>query len=229
MTTVKKFFTLTIFMLAGVLAHAQKVTVSADSERVNGKNCEGYSTSLSGSAEDVNASLVKYLKTFGKVKATGNQYQVTEAQVNLTRYVNPFFASAKAKGDRVVVWMGASEESDSAKSIRSELEKLVYSFGVKFYKDKIQADIDESLRAQTAAERQQQRLLLENKNLASRLEMNAKEKIRLEKALVNNAQDSVKLVTALAKNKVSQDSVAVAAEQIKKMVEAHKERQRRVE
>lgn len=229
MITVKKFFALSVFMLVGVLAHAQKVTVSADTERVNGKNYDGYSTSLSGSAEEVNAALAKYLKTFGKVKTTGNQYQVTEVQVNLTKYANPLFASAKAKGDRVVVWMGASEESDSAKSIHRELEKLVYNFGVKFYKDKIQVDIDESLRAQTAAEKQQQRLVLENKNLASRLEMNAKEKIRLEKALVNNAQDSVKLVTALAKNKVSQDSVAVAAEQIKKMVEAHKERQRKVE
>jgi hypothetical protein len=124
--------------------------------------------------------------------------------------------------------MGASDESDSLKSIRNELEKLLYNFGVKFYKDKIQGDVDESIRAQTAAEKQQQRLALENKNLASRLEMNAKEKIRLEKALANNRQDSVKLVTALAKNKVSQDSVSVATEQIKKMVEAHKERQRKV-
>lgn len=228
MITVKKFFALGIFMLTGVLAHAQKVTVSANSERMNGKNCEGYSAELTGSLEEVNGSLSKYLKTYGKVKATGNQYQVSEAQINLTKYVNPFFASSSAKGERVIVWMGACDERDSAKSIHHELEKLVYNFGVKFYKDKIQADVDESLRAQTAAEKQQQRLALEGKNLASRLEMNTKEKIRLEKALVTNRQDSVKLVASLAKNKVSQDSVAIATEQIKKMVEAHKERQRKV-
>jgi hypothetical protein len=228
MITVKKFFALGIFMLAGVLAHAQKVTVSGNTERVNGKNCEGYSTELTGSLEEVNSSLTKYLKTFGKVKATGNQFQVSEAQVNLTKYVNPFFASSKTKGDKVNVWMGVSDESDSVKSIRSELEKLVYNFGIKFYKDKIQVDVDESIRAQTAAEKQQQRLTLEAKNLASRLEMNAKEKIRLEKALVSNKQDSIKLVTSLSKNKLSQDSVSIATEQIKKMVEAHKERQRKV-
>jgi hypothetical protein len=228
MITVKKFFALGIFMLAGVLSHAQKVTVSANFERINGKNLTGYSTELTGSLEEVNTSLTKYLKTFGKVKATGNQFQVSEAQVNLTKYVNPFFASSKAKGGNVTVWMGASDESDSVKSIRSELEKLLYNFGVKFYKDKIQVDVDESIRAQAAAEKQQQRLALEAKNLASRQEMNAKERVRLEKALVNNKQDSVKFVTSLAKNKVSQDSVAVATEQIKKMVEAHKERQRKV-
>ena len=211
-----------------VLAYAQKVTVSGNSERVNSKNCQGYSTELTGSLEEVNTSLTKYLKTFGKVKATGNQFQVSEAQVNLTKYVNPFFASSKAKSGNVIVWMGTSDESDSVKSIRSELEKLVYNFGVKFYKDKIQADIDEALRAQNAAEKQQQRLTQEGKNLASRQDMNAKEKARLEKALVNNRLDSAKFVTTLAKNKISQDSLAIATEQIKKMVEAHKERQRKV-
>lgn len=228
MTTTKKFFALSIFMLVSVFAYAQKVTVTKNTERVNGKNCDGHSTELTGSLADVNNSLTKYLKTFGKVKATGNQFQVTEAQVNLTKYVNPFFASTKGKGDKVVVWMGASDESDSVKSIQRELERLVYEFGVKFYKDKIQADIDESLRAQAAAEKQQQRLTLEGKNLASRQEMNAKEKLRLQKSLADNKQDSIKFVTALAKNKISQDSLVIAAEQIKKMVETHKERQRKV-
>ncbi|MBL7832383.1 MAG: hypothetical protein JNK18_00440, partial [Cyclobacteriaceae bacterium] len=79
MNTVKKFFALGIFMLAGVLAYAQKVTVSAGSERINGKNCDGYSTLLTGSVEEVNTSLTKYLKTLGKVKTTGNQFQVSEA------------------------------------------------------------------------------------------------------------------------------------------------------
>lgn len=228
MNTVKKFFALGIFMLAGVLAYAQKVTVSAGSERINGKNCDGYSTLVTGSVEEVNTSLTKYLKTLGKVKTTGNQFLVSEAQVNLIKYVNPFFAVSKVKGEQVMVWMGASEESDSVKSIRNELEKLVYNFGVKFYKDKIQTDIDESLRAQNAAEKQRQRLTLEGKNLASRQEMNAKEKIRLEKALADNKLDSTKFVTALARNRKSLDSLAIAAEQIKKMVEAHKERQRKV-
>jgi hypothetical protein len=85
MTTVKKFFALGIFMLISVLAYAQKVTVSGNAERVNGKNYDGYSTELTGSLEEVNTALTKYLKTFGKVKATGNQFQVSEAQVNLNQ------------------------------------------------------------------------------------------------------------------------------------------------
>lgn len=227
MNTVKKFFALAILMFAGVLAYAQTVTVTSNAEKIYNKNCTGYSTDVTGTLEEVNISLNKYLKTFGKVKVSGSQYQVSEPQINLTKYPTPFFASAKAKGDKVQVWMGAVQ-NDSAKSINAEMEKLVYNFGVKFYKDKIQGDIDESMRAQAAAEKRQQRLTLEGKNMASRLEMNAKEKIRLEKSLADNKLDSTKLVTALAQNKKSQDSLAVAAEQIKKMVETHKERQRKV-
>lgn len=227
MNAVKKFFALGILMLTGVLAYAQSVTVTSNAEKIYNQSCVGYSTELAGTLEEANASLSKYLKTFGKVKVSGNQYQVSEPQINLTKYTTPFFASAKKKGDKVEVWMGAVP-GDSVKSIHTEMEKLVYNFGVKFYKDKIQGDIDESIQAQTAAEKKQQRLTLEGKNMASRLEMNTKERIRLQKSLADNRLDSIKLVTALAQNKKSQDSVSVATEQIKKMVEAHKERQRKV-
>jgi hypothetical protein len=237
MITVKKFFALGIFMLAGVLAHAQKVTVTTFTIKFDGQPYAGYATELTGSLEEVNTSLTKYLKDFGKVKSmpgaglVGNKpfIIISEPQLGITKYSDPFYAWTRVENDKSIVWLGAKKtQSDSVKDIRPELEKLVYNFGVKFYKDKIQVDVDESIRAQTAAERQQQRLGLEGKNLASRLEMNKKEKIRLEKALAINKQDSVKLVTSLAKNKVSSDSVAVATEQIKKMVEAHKERQRKV-
>jgi hypothetical protein len=227
MNTVKRFFALSILMLIGVLAYAQTVTVTSNAEKIYNKNCTGYSTELAGTLEEANASLSKYLKPMGKVKVSGNQYQITEPQINLTQYTTPFFASVKKKGDKVEVWMGAVP-SDSAKSIHTEMEKLVYNFGVKFYKDKIQADIDESIRAQVATEKRQQRLTLEGKNMTSRLEMNSKEKVRLEKSLADNKLDSIKLVTAIAQNKKSQDSLSVAAEQIRKMVEAHKERQRKV-
>lgn len=228
MTTVKKFFALGICMLISVFAYSQKVTVSGNAERMNGKNYEGHSTELTGSLEEVNTALTKYLKAFGKVKITGNQFQVSEVQINLTKYLTGFLSTTKAKGSNVTVWMGTEKTLDSVKNVNGELEKLVYNFGVKFYKDKIQVDVDESLRAQNAAEKQQQRLTLENKNLVSRQEMNAKERLRLEKALVNNRLDSAKFVTAISRNKNSQDSLAVATEQIKKMVEAHKERQRKV-
>jgi hypothetical protein len=50
----------------------------------------------------------------------------------------------------------------------------------------------------------------------------------LEKSLAENKLEYEALVSAIAKNKKDQDSVLVATDQIKKMVETHKERQRKV-
>lgn len=223
----KKFFALAFCMAASVFTYAQTVSVTKSSERIKGASVNGYATELTGMLEEVTASFSKYLKTLGKVKATGNQFQVSEVQINLTTYTTPLHAFVKNKGNAVLVWMGA-EESDSTKSMVSSLEKQLHNFGVKFYQDKIQVDVDESLRAQAATEKQQQKLVLLGKNLASRLEMNEKEKTRLEKSLADNKLAYDKLLLAIEQNKKSQDSVAVASEQIKKMVETHKERQKKV-
>ncbi|MBT1706483.1 hypothetical protein KK060_24630 [Fulvivirgaceae bacterium PWU20] len=46
-----------------------------------------------------------------------------------------------------------------------DVEKLVHDFGVSFYRDKVQQQIDESNRALQAVEKQQLRLVGQNKDL----------------------------------------------------------------
>lgn len=209
---------------------AQKVTVSKESERIKGKSTEGYATELTGTLEEVSASFTKYMKTFGKMKVFNAPTQVTEAEINSVKYTVPIHISTRSKGEKVFVWIGLDHAADSAqmKSSKKDFEKVVYDFGVKFYRDKVQVDIDESVRAQQTAEKQTLRLQTENKSLNSRLEFNQKEKIRLEKALVDNKLEYETLLLNIQKNKKSQDSVAIATDQIKKMVDLHKERQKKV-
>ena len=102
------------------------------------------------------------------------------------------------------------------------------TLGVTFHRDKIQKQIDESIRAAQAVEKQQQRLVNQNRSLNSKLESNKREKVQLEKSLQDNATELITLTNQLAKNKKDQDSVTLATDQIKKMVELHKERQRKV-
>jgi hypothetical protein len=231
MNTFKKFWMVAL-MIIPATSYAQKVTVTKDTERVKGSNIEGYATELTGTIEDVSASYTKYLKTFGKIKSSGNQLQLSEAEISFTKYTSPLYATTRGKGDKILVWLGlnASEwpTPEQAEQARKDLEKVVYDFGVKFYRDKVQVDIDESVRAQQTAEKQTLRLQNENKNLNSRLEFNQKEKLRLEKNLADNKLEYETLLMNLSNNKKAQDSVALATDQIKKMVEAHKERQRKV-
>jgi hypothetical protein len=231
MDTTKKLCGM-MLMCISLSAFAQKVTVTKDSERIKGSNIEGYAAELTGTIEAVSTSYTKYLTTLGKLKASGNQIPVNEAEISFTKYSAPIYAATRNKGEKVLVWLGLNEKewSDAAQaeSARKDLEKVVYDFGVKFYRDNVQVDIDESVRAQQATEKQTLRLQNENKNLTSRMEFNQKEKLRLEKALADNKLEYETLVAGLAKNKKDQDSVSVATDQIKKMVEAHKERQRKV-
>lgn len=202
------------------------------SERVKGNEIGGYTTQLTGTIEEVSSACSKYLKTLGKVKASGGQGQLLAAEVIFTKYTSPIYATTKKQGEKISVWLGLNPSEwptpEQAETAMKDLEKVVYDFGVKFYRDKIQVDIDESVRAQQAAEKQTLRLQNENKNLNSRLDFNQKEKIRLEKLLAENKTEYETLLASIARNKKDQDSVAIATDQIKKMVDIHKDRQGKV-
>ena len=158
--------------------------------------------------------------------------QLSDVQIKSVTYMYPFYATTSASGNKAKAWMGvnASEwpSKEEAEKALKELEKVMYDFGVRFYREKVQVDIDEAVRAQLAAEKQQQRLQTDDKNLKAKLEFNQKEKVRLEKALVDNKTEYENRLKSIDRNKKDQDSVAIATDQIKKMVDAHKERQKKV-
>jgi hypothetical protein len=234
MITAKKFFTLTLMMalLTGGSVLAQTVKVSKQTERVKGNATDGYGVELNGTLEEVTTAFTKYLKTFAKTKAISNVTQVSEAQFSATKYTSPFYAVTRNSTDKALAWIGVVvtewPTEDEAKKGMGELEKVMYDFGVKFYRDKIQADVDEAMLALSTAEKQQQKLIYDNKTLYTKLENNQKEKIRLEKALIDNKAENENLTLGIDRNKKAQDSVAVALDQIRKMVEFHKERQKKV-
>lgn len=228
---IKRLFVLKFFLLATfAIASAQTVKVKKEKSTVKGEAMEGYSIELQGTLAEVSASFTKYLRTIGKVKQ-GDYLTITEPNFNGLAYSTPLFAISNGNGKTATAWLGINPSAwpeEDLDKVYKEIEKTVHAFGVKFYRDKIQVQIDESLRATQAVEKQQQRLLTENKSLSTKLENNKKEKIALEKSLENNKIEHDVLLKKLEQNKKSQDSIAVAAQQVKKVVEAHKEKQRNV-
>jgi hypothetical protein len=226
----KKFFILFIPLIISAYADAQTVKVKKEKSTVKGESMEGYSVEVQGTGSEVTASLGKFLKTIGKTKQS-DFFTVTEPNINGLVYTQPIYATANENGKSATAWIGvnpsAMSKEDAAK-LDKELEKLMKDFGVKFYRDKIQVQIDESTRATQAVEKQKQRLLNENKSLSTKLENNKREKIQLEKSIVDNKSEHESLLKRIEQNKKAQDSVAIAAEQIKKVVEMHKEKQRKV-
>ncbi|MFZ6010172.1 MAG: hypothetical protein ACOYXT_07455 [Bacteroidota bacterium] len=226
---IKKIFLPASIVLLSLAAGAQTVKVQKETARVKGENADGYEVELEGAKDEVEASLTKYLKQAGKGKQNDDIIVISMPVIGGRSYTSPLYATTKDKGKTSIAWIGIkASEWTSADEVKKDIEKMVRDFGVNFCRDRIQGQIDESNRALQAVEKQQQRLLNQNKDLTFKLDDNRREKVQLEKSLENNKLELEALTKKLEKNKKDQDSVALAGEQIKKVVEMHKERQRKV-
>jgi len=227
MNPAKVFFL--VVVIIPFIGSAQSIQVKKETSRIEGANASGYQVTLTGEEEDVKTSLGKYLKTIGKTKPSGDYITVAEPMINGKKYTDMLYATSRQTGNSPAVWMGVRAAGGEESALDSDLRKLVYDFGVAFYREKIQVQIDESLRALQAVEKQQLRLTNQNKDLSNKVENNKREKIQLEKALVDNKLELEELTNRLAANAKAQDSIATATDQIRKVVEMHKEKQRKIQ
>ena len=218
-----------LFLLS-FFSHAQTIKVKKETARIKSEYADGYEVELQATSEEAQEALEKLMKTFGKSKKSEDYFVVAEPVINGTTYVSPVYARSKQLGNIVSAWVGirTKEWDTSVESVNKDIERLMYDFGVNFHKEKIQKQIDESVRALQAVERQTQRLTNQNRDLNTRVEDNKREKIQLEKSIEGNKVELETLLKKLEKNKNDQDSVALAGEQIKKVIEMHRDRQRKV-
>jgi hypothetical protein len=226
--------TLTIFILlfSAYTVSAQKVVVKKESQKIKDKTAQGFATTLEGATEDVSSAWNKFLKETGKGKSSGELLVINDPTLGGTLYESAIlYATSGNNTSSTHVWLGlvANEwKVNDIEIVYNEVEQLVYRFGVKYYKDKIQLQIDESLNAQQAVERQAQRAMNESRTLNNRLENNEQQKIQLEKSMEENKLENLVLKQKIINNKKAQDSLAQAAVQIKKVVDMHKEKQAKV-
>lgn len=221
----------TILFFITVSSLAQTVKVKSAQTRVINDYADGFEVELPGEFEDVDEALAKLMKSIGKTKTSESQFIVAEPTFVGRTYTSPVYGATKQVGNIISAWVGLKKTEWSKgdeEHVMKALEGMLYDFGVTYHRDKIQKQIDESVRASQAVERQMQKLSNQNKSLNSKIENNKQEKINLENALVKNKIELETLTKQLAKNKKDQDSVAVASQQIQKVIDMHRERQRKV-
>ncbi len=225
----KKVLTLCLLFI-GPLVCAQTVVVTKADQRIKGDKAFGYASTLEASKTEVNASLLKYMKAFGKAKQQDDLIVVAETTLNGQTYTKPLYAKVSGDGSTAKAWIGVSlkEWSPDSANITTQLEGLTKTFGVNFYRDKIQGQIDEAQQALDAVEKQQQRAGNEHKNLQQKISNNQNEHAQLLKALQSNRTDSVALFLKLGENMKTKDSLVMVSEKVKKALEFQKERQKKV-
>jgi hypothetical protein len=207
------------------------VNVKKEKTRIQNDYADGFEVELQATPEEVEASLSKLMKSLGKSKSVENFLVVNEPVIQGRLYTAPVYGVNKQVGNIISAWVGIKADDwkkDDVEAVNRDLEKALHDFGVTFYREKIQKQIDESIRAGQAVERQRQRLQNQNRDLNGKIEDNKREKIQLERSLENNRIELETLMKRLEKNKKDQDSVAMAGEQINKVIEMHKERQKKV-
>lgn len=227
-----KFFLLMLLGLTGGPALSQTVTVNKQNEKVKSETIEVFATELEGKKADIENAWVRFLKDMGKLKQIGNPMSVSEPVINGTVFSKGVvYADSKGDEKKTTVWAGINptewDEKDQTYAKR-ELQKLVYQFGVTFYRDQVQKEIDETQQALDAVEKQQQRMVNQNKDLTLKLSNNEQERIQLEKTLENNKLENAALIIRLNNNKKAQDSLVNVNVQIKKVMETQKEKLRKI-
>ena len=212
---------------------AQTVSVKKTSERVKAESLEGYATELDGKLADVNTQWSKFLKELGKVKLFSSEpVIVTEPNFNGTVYPKGIvYAHIFESGNQTRVWLGVNAKEWDEKDVTTankQVEKLVYQFGVRYYQNKVQGQINETQEAGLAVEKQKQKLINQGKELEIQLANNEKEKIQLDKSIVTNKLENEVLKIKIERNKKAQDSLVNVAEQIKKVKDTHQEKLRKI-
>jgi hypothetical protein len=101
---------------------------------------------------------------------------------------------------------------------------MITEFGIRFYRERAQAQVDETQQAMDAVDKQSLRFANQGKDLAAKLTANELEKIKLEKAIENNKLENAVLKVKIENNKKAQDSIANAGVQIKKVKESQLDR-----
>lgn len=227
-----KFLLLMLFSFGIGVAQSQTVTVNKQNEKVKNETIEVFVTSLDGNKDDIQSAWVRFLKDMGKLRQSGNPMTVSEPVINNTPFSKGIVYAGSNEGDKsTTVWMGINPAEWDDKDIKyanRELQKMLYQFGVKFYRDQVQAQIDETQQALDAVEKQQQRMINQNKDLTIKLSNSDQEKIQLEKSLEANKLENAVLRVKLDNNKKAQDSLLNVGVQIKKVMESHKEKQRKI-
>ncbi len=228
----KKFYVLALTFFCAT-SFAQTATVKTTNEKVKGDKVEGYFVELDGKYNDINSQWSKFLKDLGRVKLfSSDPTIITEPVFNGTVYPKGvLYGYSFENGSSTRVWLGIHPKDWEEKDVdyaNKQLEKLVYQFGIQFYRSKVQSQIDETTDAAAAVDKQKLRLINQNRDMTIQLSNNEQEKIHLNKVMDANNLEHAALLIKLERNKKAQDSLANVSDQIKKVMTTHQEKLRKI-
>jgi len=225
-----KFTTYIItFFLNLSFVFGQEITVKEESKSIEKVTYTGYETTVNGDFEKHKDEWTKLLKNKGKVRKRNLLYfledfvfpQITEKLLTGVTQIN------QSRDSIVSIWLGIDSsdlESGESSKVMNEISGMLYSYVLEYRKSLILFDIQNAERAAAFTSRQHQRLIQNLDNLKLRLLDAENEKLRLEESVKSMELEIEVLKQRIENNQADQERTYEELEQIRKVLEMHKEK-----
>lgn len=227
----RKIILFTVLMTPVSLA-AQEIAIQDETKRINGTTLSGYSSTIKGDFNDILNEWTKNINEY-QLRRRRNYMEMNEMSFpEVTPNTFKVFTTVNRVDSSAIIWIGFAEDisdEDNSERLQDALFNFLYKFSFDYNKQKIQKDIEEAERAATFTSRKHNRLIQEQKNLELKLTDARNEKRRLEATLEELQLEVQVLMQKIEDNQLEQTKVYQDLEQIKKVLEKHKERLKEID
>jgi len=217
------------FFLPFSFGLAQEIAVREQNKTLEGTEYRGYIGTVSGSL-DVHRDLwLKQVKNKGKVRKKNSVYQIEDlvfSQIT-EKLMSGFTQILQEKDTTVSIWLGVDvaslEEGEDAK-VLDEIKGMIYNYILDYRKSLVLKDIQDAERAASFTSRKHQRLIQDLETLQINLLDSENERKRLEESIKTIEFEIQVLKQKIENNKTDQETTYQDLEKIRKVLEMHKER-----
>jgi len=211
---------------------AQTYIIKEETQRINNVKYSGVSSLVNGDFDIVEDFWLDYIKEHGKVRRKRNYYQISDFVVkSWTNDTVTYATRIDAKDSLGLIWLaplGLEFEEDELKMMNADLSKILKLATRGYYVSRVQKRIDQSEDAAIVVSKSHQKLIYDGENLVEDLksaeELKAELEIRLEETILK-----IKVLNQqIIDNKAATLQAYEDLEQVKKVIEGHKDSMKKI-
>lgn len=218
----KRIFGALFILIILFNAFGQSVIVEEDSKNVGGSKRKGLSTSIQLDPDYVSGHWKDFLKNYGRVSTSGNDFTVEAPQIPgiATGEGTFIYSTIKKERDASSVFMTidlGKGDMENGSEEYAKAKEMLHKFGVEVYRSDVQIQIDDAENAVAATVKFQEKTIEDGKKLEQKIIKNTEEKQKLEMLLEQNKNEKVVLDSLVVQNQLDQKKME---EEVIKMKEA---------
>lgn len=219
-------------MIISTGVFGQNYDIKKESQRINNKKYSGVSSVVEADLSKVEPYWIDYIKENGKARRKRNYYQLSEFSIQDMGIDTMTYATrVEASGQNSLIWIAPllnDLEEEDISTLNTDLEKILKMATRGYYVSEVQKRIDDAEAAATSVSKNHQKLIYEGEKLVIDLEGAEELKADLIARLEETELKIRVLNQQIIDNKVAVDSVYNDLEQVKKVIEAHKESMKKI-